>query len=242
MVWSILRRGPSSHLFKQFMTKLLECVEIESAENVEYSVIWLHGLGASGHDFEPIVPELNLLSRPGIRFLFPHAPIRPITINGGASMRGWFDIDSLDFNARNQDNEGITESVAALNDLIENEHARGIPEGNIVLAGFSQGGAIALQAGLTLPHKCAGILALSTYLPMSDEALAAIDSSKKTLPVFMAHGTHDDVIQSSIGAGSRDRLAASGIDVEWHEYAMPHSVSQEEVQDMSAWLKRLFGM
>jgi len=224
------------------MTKLLECVEIESAENVEYTVIWLHGLGASGHDFEPIVPELGLLSRPGIRFLFPHAPIRPITVNGGASMRGWFDIDSLDFNARNQDNDGIAESISFVNDLIENEHQRGIVDGNIVLAGFSQGGAIALQAGLTLPHKFAGLMGLSTYLPMPDDALANVAPERKSLPIFLAHGTMDDVIQISIGQLSRDRLLANGIEPEWHEYPMQHSVSQEEVTDMSAWFKRLFGM
>jgi len=224
------------------MSKLLECVEIETAENVEYTVIWMHGLGASGHDFEPIVPELNLLARPGVRFLFPHAPIRPVTINNGAAMRAWFDIDSLDFNARVQDNEGIAESVEHINDLILNEFERGIPASNIILAGFSQGGAIALQAGLTLPHKFAGIVALSSYLPMSDEDLGSIDSSRLSIPVFIAHGSADDVIQSSIGLDSSERLKAANMQVEWHEYNMPHSVSQEEVTDLSVWFKRLFGM
>lgn len=224
------------------MNKSLEFIEIESGENVEFTVIWLHGLGASGHDFEPIVPELKLLSRPGVRFLFPHAPIRPITINGGAAMRGWYDIDSLDFEVRSQDDEGIAESVSLLDEIIENEIKRGIPEQNIVLAGFSQGGAIALQAGLTLPRKLAGVVALSTYLPMNADALAQVANEKLSMPIFMAHGTQDEVIRLQYAEQSRDKLLARKSQLEWHTYEMPHSVSNEEVDDLSLWLKLVFGM
>ncbi len=224
------------------MNKLLEFIEIETGENIEFSVIWLHGLGASGHDFEPIVPELKLLSRPGIRFLFPHAPIRPITINGGASMRGWYDINSLDFESRNQDDEGIVESVTLIDELIANEIDRGISENNILLAGFSQGGAIALQAGLTLPRKIAGIIALSTYLPMTAESVAGISDEKLKTPIFMAHGVIDEVIRVQYAQASRDKLQSRDANVEWHEYDIAHSVSNEEVDDLSLWLRRLFGM
>lgn len=224
------------------MSKLLETIEIQTDENVEFSVIWLHGLGASGHDFEPIVPELKLTGRPGIRFLFPHAPIRPITINGGAAMRGWYDINSLDFESRDQDDAGIQESVEAVNELIVSEHERGIKPGNVVLAGFSQGGAIALQAAMTLDHPFAGVVALSTYLPMTAEQLAGVSQEKMSLPIFMAHGAMDEVIHCSIAEKSRDLLIAQGAKPEWHKYDMAHSVSMDEVVDLSGWFKRLFGM
>jgi len=224
------------------MTKLLEFIEIETGENIEFSVIWLHGLGASGHDFEPIVPELKLLSRPGVRFLFPHAPIRPITINGGAAMRGWYDIDTLNFESRNQDNEGIAESVTAIDKLIASEIERGIAESNIILAGFSQGGAIALQAGLTLPRNLAGVVALSTYLPMTHGEVEQLGDAKLSMPVFMAHGTLDEVIRVEFAQKSHEKLQAREANVEWHDYDIAHSVSNEEVDDLSAWFKRLFGM
>lgn len=224
------------------MNKLLEFIEIETGENVEFSVIWLHGLGASGHDFEPIVPELKLLSRPGIRFLFPHAPIRPVTVNGGAAMRAWFDITTMDIESRNQDSEGIAESVALVDELIASEIARGISETNILLAGFSQGGAIALQAGLTLPRKIGGIVALSTYLPMEQESLDNITASKLTTPIFMAHGAFDEVIRCAVAEQSRDRLLAREANLQWHKYDIAHSVSNEEVDDLSIWFRRLFGM
>jgi len=224
------------------MTKLLEFIEIETGENIEFSVIWLHGLGASGHDFEPIVPELKLLSRPGVRFLFPHAPIRPITINGGAAMRGWYDIDTLNFESRNQDNEGIAESVTAIDELIASEIGRGIAESNIILAGFSQGGAIALQAGLTLPRNLAGVVALSTYLPMTHGDVEQLGDAKLSMPVFMAHGTLDEVIRVEFAQKSHEKLQARDANVEWHDYDIAHSVSNEEVDDLSVWLKRLFGM
>jgi len=146
--------------------KLLDCIEISTAEQCNYSVIWLHGLGASGHDFEPIVPALHLLQRPGVRFLFPHAPVRPISVNGGAAMRAWYDISSVDFEERQQDSTGIKESAQAVEDLIENQIQRGISADRITLAGFSQGGAIALYTGLSSEHRLGGILALSCYLPI----------------------------------------------------------------------------
>lgn len=224
------------------MTKLLEFIEIETGENIEYSIIWLHGLGASGHDFEPIVPELKLLARPGVRFLFPHAPIRPITVNNGAAMRGWYDITSLNFESREQDDVGLAESVASVDELITHEIERGISESNIVLAGFSQGGAVALQAGLTLDRKIAGVIGLSTYLPMNAEAMSQVSAEKMATPIFLAHGTQDEVIRFPVAEQSRDKLMARDAAIEWHEYEIAHSVSNEEVDDLSVWLRRMFGM
>jgi phospholipase/carboxylesterase len=222
--------------------KPLDCIEINTEEQVEYAVIWLHGLGASGHDFEPIVPELQLLQRPGVRFLFPHAPVRPITVNGGAAMRAWYDINSLDFGSRQQDSAGIRESAALISALIDNQVQRGIAAHNITLAGFSQGGAIALFEGLTGKHVLGGILALSTYLPIQDAALPAISEDKLKVPVFMAHGQHDDVIQIRHAEQSRDVMLAHKVALEWHAYAIAHSVSADEVADISNWLKLQFGM
>lgn len=222
--------------------KTLDYLEISTAERVEYSVIWLHGLGASGHDFEPIVPELRLLQRPGVRFLFPHAPIRPITINGGAAMRGWYDIDSLDFDARSHDRAGIEDSARLVGQLIEQEKAGGVPEENILLAGFSQGGAIALYAGLAGPHRLGGIMALSTYLPLQDQVFIDGIEARAELPIFMAHGRHDDVIALPYAVQSRDAMLQHGLAIEWHDYPIAHSVSAEEVADMATWFKRRFGM
>lgn len=222
--------------------KLLDCIEHETAEHVEYSVIWLHGLGASGHDFEPIVPALELLNRPGIRFLFPHAPVRPITINGGAAMRAWYDITSADFESRQQDRAGIIESAQAVDALIDNEISRGIPASQVILAGFSQGGAIALYNGLVSEHRVGGILALSTYLPIASEVVPHIGEAQQKMPVFMAHGQHDEVIRLAVAEQSRATLQASGMAIEWHSYPIAHSVSAEEVVDIAQWFKRQFGM
>jgi phospholipase/carboxylesterase len=222
--------------------KLLDCIEISTAETTEYTVIWLHGLGASGHDFEPIVPELQLLQRPGVKFLFPHAPIRPITINGGAAMRGWYDINSLDFGSREQDVEGMQESASLVNDLINNEVSLGIPARNILLAGFSQGGAIALYTGLTGEHILGGIMALSTYLPIQELTLPMITDAHLAVPIFMAHGDHDDVIAIEHAVQSKDVLEAQKANIEWRTYSMPHSVSTEEIADLSTWMKLQFGM
>lgn len=222
--------------------KPLDCIEVQTAEPCEHAVVWLHGLGASGHDFEPIVPALDLLARPGVRFIFPHAPVRPITVNGGASMRAWYDIASIDFDSRDQDADGIRESSAAIDRLIEQEIERGVPAEHITLAGFSQGGAIALYCGLLSTHRLGGILALSTYLPLQSEVLPRIDETRRAVPVFMAHGTHDDVIPLRMGEQSRSALEASGVALEFHTYAISHSVSADEVADISLWLKRQFGM
>lgn len=222
--------------------KLLDCIEICTAEKTEYTVIWLHGLGASGHDFEPIVPELHLLQRPGVKFLFPHAPIRPITINGGAAMRGWYDINSLDFGSRQQDLEGIKNSSDLVNDIIKEEINTGTPPSNILLAGFSQGGAIALFAGLTGEHILGGIIALSTYMPVQETAMPLITNAHQSIPVFMAHGKHDDVIAIEHAEQSHELLLAQKIKTDWHTYSMPHSVSTEEIADLSIWMKLQFGM
>lgn len=223
-------------------SNLLDCIEITTGDYCEYAVIWLHGLGASGHDFEPIVPGLELLSRPSVRFVFPHAPVRPITINGGASMRAWYDITSVDFESREQDASGIQESAAAVNLLIEQEIARGIPPENIILAGFSQGGAIALYTALVSEHAINGVIALSTYLPLQSEVIPLLNDTHQQLPVFMAHGVNDDVIALRYGEQSRAVLQASGVPVEWHSYPMAHNVSPQEVADIADWLKRRFGM
>ncbi|NND90678.1 MAG: carboxylesterase [Granulosicoccus sp.] len=222
--------------------KPLDCIEINTAEQSEYAVIWLHGLGASGHDFEPIVPELQLLQRPGVRFLFPHAPVRPITVNGGAAMRAWYDINSLDFGSRQQDSAGIRESGQLISQLIDSQIELGIPARNITLAGFSQGGAIALYEGLTGKHTLGGILALSTYLPIQETALPLITQDRLAVPVFMGHGQFDDVIQIRHAEQSRDVLQDSQVSLEWHVYPIAHSVSADEVADISHWLKRQFGM
>jgi len=182
---------------------LLEYIEIQTNDKAEFSVIWLHGLGASGDDFVPVVPELKLGESPSVRFLFPHAPVRPITINGGMAMPGWYDITSLEFDSRQEDEAGIKESASRVEELIQAEIARGIPAGNILLAGFSQGGAIALYTGLTSQHIVGGILALSTYLPIHDIALPLITNEHRDIPVFMAHGQHDDVIQIQYAERSR---------------------------------------
>ena len=222
--------------------KLLDCIEMQTAEPCEHAVIWLHGLGASGHDFEPVVPALQLLSRPGVRFVFPHAPVRPITVNGGASMRAWYDIDSIDFEGRDHDGDGIRESGAAVQALIEREIERGVPASRIVLAGFSQGGAIALYAGYAGPHRLCGILALSTYLPLPGEVLPGIDDARREVPLLMCHGTADEIVPLRAGERSHSALEASGAAIDWRTYPMGHNVSAEEVADVGTWMRRLFGM
>lgn len=218
----------------------LECIELETSTPVTHSVIWLHGLGASGDDFVPVVPELDVPATLGVRFIFPHAPVRPITINNGMAMRGWYDITSLNFDEREQDLPGTQASANAVDDLIEQEIARGVPAENIILAGFSQGGAIALFAGLTSKHRVAGILALSTYLPLADTAFEKMmlqADDRKTLPIFFAHGSHDDVIHLKYAEESKDALAGQGFNVEWSTWPMAHSVMPEEIVAMGTWFK-----
>ncbi len=218
----------------------IEIVSGDPGAPVAASVIWLHGLGASGDDFVPVVPELNMPATPAVRFIFPHAPVQPVTINGGMPMRGWFDITSLDFEQREQDLTGMRKSVASVNELIEREVSRGISPDKLVVAGFSQGGAIALMTALEGPHAVAGVMALSTYLPDADNVLQtfagrSIDAA--SLPVFMAHGQYDDVIQIRFAEASREAMHKQGINVQWHAYPMPHSVSAEEINAISQWLK-----
>ncbi len=218
----------------------LECIELETTTPVTHSVIWLHGLGASGDDFVPVVPELDVPENLGVRFIFPHAPVRPITINNGMAMRGWYDITSLNFDEREQDLAGTQASADAVDALIEQEISRGVPAANIVLAGFSQGGAIALFAGLTSKHRVAGILALSTYLPLGDTAFEAMtkhSDDRNTLPIFFAHGSHDEVILLKYAKESRDALLGKGFDVNWSTWPMAHSVMPEEIVAMSVWFK-----
>jgi len=222
--------------------KLLDTIELETDQNIEFSVIWLHGLGASGHDFEPIVPEMKLPNRPGVRFIFPHAPVKPITINGGASMRAWYDITSLEFTERDHDDDGIEDSVQLINALIEAEIDRGIPAKQIILAGFSQGGAIAYNTALSSQHELGGLMALSTYLPMNEGQLSTVGDARKSLPMFIAHGEQDDVINIQYAEQSVAKLKAAGFNPTWKTYSMPHSVSLEEVADMANWFKHQLGM
>jgi phospholipase/carboxylesterase len=214
------------------MSDLLEAIEIETAPAPTAAIIWLHGLGADGHDFEPIVPELGLPKSTAVRFIFPHAPVRPVTINGGARMRAWYDVTS----DGKQDAAGIRASQAHVEALIARERARGIPARTVVLAGFSQGGAIALQTGLRHPERLAGILALSTYLPLPETLEQEASQANRDVPIFMAHGTQDPLIPLSWATRSRDRLKALGYVIEWHEYPMPHSVCAEEIADVGRWL------
>jgi phospholipase/carboxylesterase len=217
---------------------LPETVEVEPRRPGEASVILLHGLGADGHDFESLVPELKLPESPAIRWVFPHAPIRPVTINGGARMRAWYDVVALDRRSV-QDEAGIRESAGSASALIARERARGIAADRIVLAGFSQGGAIALFAGLRETERLAGILALSTYLPLADRLEAEAHPANAAVPIFMAHGTLDPLVGLPLAERSRERLAARGHDVEWHAYPMPHSVCAEEVADIRRFLLRV---
>ncbi|MBX3662564.1 MAG: alpha/beta hydrolase [Burkholderiales bacterium] len=225
------------------MTTLLETIELETAKNPTAAVIWMHGLGADGNDFVPIVNELDLAGAPGIRFVFPHAPMRPVTINNGYVMRAWYDVSfgDLEGRSRKADEKGVRESQAQIGELIEREIERGIAADKIVLAGFSQGGAVALQTGLRHPEKLAGVMALSTYLPLAESFAQEAAPANARTSVFMAHGTHDPVVPYAMGSGSRDLLARSGYAVEWHEYPMQHSVCMEEVADISRWLVRVLG-
>lgn len=215
----------------------LPTVEHETAVDPRYSILWLHGLGADGHDFAPIVPELVDPAWPALRFVFPHAPVRPVTINNGMSMRAWYDIIGFDARAR-QDEAGIRASIAAVEALIARENARGIPSGRIFLAGFSQGGAIALAAGLGHAEPLAGIIALSTYLPISATLAAERSAANAATPIFQGHGTADPVVVLQRGVDSRNALQALGYGVDWHTYAMAHAVCAEEIGDLRHWLGR----
>ena len=217
-------------------------VELETGREPDCSVIWLHGLGADGHDFEPIVPELRLPADMQVRFVFPHAPERPVTINGGMRMRAWYDILTLDRNGP-EDEAGVLESGSLLERIIEREHERGSDYARIVVAGFSQGGAIALHTALRFSQRLAGVMALSTYLPLS-QSFATDVAARATaieLPIFMAHGSLDPMLPIDLGQSSRRLLEQSGYRVEWHEYAIAHSVCAEEIADIRRWLIAVLG-
>ena len=218
---------------------LPECVEVTTGENPVGSVIWLHGLGADGHDFEPIVPELHLPAELPLRFVFPHAPVRPVTINGGMHMRAWYDIVTLDAEGR-ADAKGVHESTALLEGLIAREKERGIDAENIVIAGFSMGGAIAINTALHTKESLAGLMALSTYLPLPSEV--ADSAGERALPVFMAHGTFDPMLPMQWGQASAEKLKETGFTVEWHDYPMAHAVCPEEIRDIRAWLLKTYGV
>ena len=216
----------------------LETVEVEPRAAADAVVLLMHGLGADGHDFESIVTELRLPASPSVRWVFPHAPVRPVSINAGYRMRAWYDIVGLDRRSP-EDEAGIRDSARAVHDLVRRERERGIDSSRIVLAGFSQGGALALFAGLRWPERLAGVAALSTYLPLTMTLEQEAHPANAAVPVFMAHGAHDSLVSPDLGRGSRDLLRARGYDVEWHEYPIPHSVSAEEVGDLRAWLLRV---
>ncbi|MGH8561229.1 MAG: alpha/beta hydrolase, partial [Nevskiales bacterium] len=218
------------------MTRELDCVELEPDTPATASVIWLHGLGADGNDFVPIVPELRLPESLAVRFIFPHAPVRPVTLNGGMRMRAWYDILGLDRTAR-EDETGIRESQAQIEALIGRENTRGIPSERIVLAGFSQGGAITLQTGLRYPEKLAGLMVLSGYLTLRDRLATEASAANRSTPIFMAHGEFDYMLPMQLGSFSRDQLQQLGYSVDWHCYPMEHQVCAEEIREVAAWLK-----
>lgn len=220
---------------------LLESIQIDTAPNPTVSIIWMHGLGADGSDFVPIVRELDLSGCPAIRFIFPHAPMMPVTMNGGYVMRSWYDILLGEDLTRREDEGGLRDSQAAIEQLIVREKARGIPSNRILLAGFSQGCAMTLQTGLRHPEPLGGLLCLSGYLPLADVVAAERHAANQGTPIFMSHGTGDPVIPLQRAEASRDFLTQLGYQVKWHAYPMQHSVCMEEIDDIGAWLKRVLG-
>ena len=222
------------------MSLLLENIEIESAPNPSVAIIWMHGLGADGNDFVPMVRELDLSGLPGIRFVFPHANAMPVTINNGYVMRAWYDITNADL-VRREDENGLRASQVQVEALIAREKARGIPASRIILAGFSQGCAMALQTGLRHPETLGGLMCLSGYVPLADKVAAERSEQSLGTPVFMVHGRQDGVIPIARAEASRDLLVSLGHKVEWHEYMMQHSLCQDEVGHISAWLKNVLG-
>ena len=220
-----------------------DTVEVGGEAQVDGTVIWLHGLGADGHDFEPIVPELNLAEHADIRFVFPHAPVRPVTINGGAPMRAWYDVISLDKSGP-QDEAGIRDSAASLLQLIERERERGVDASRIVLAGFSQGGAIAMHTAMRVPQRLAGLMALSTWMPLAstigEEVVDNSESQPRELPVLMVHGTFDPLLPLAAGQHAREIMQDAGFKVQWHEYPMAHAVCAEEISEIRKWLVNIY--
>jgi phospholipase/carboxylesterase len=223
------------------MDPLLTAIELQSDDSPRFSVIWMHGLGADGSDFVPVVPHLGLDDAPSIRFVFPNAPQIPVTCNGGYVMPAWYDIITLDSTTRTVDDAGILRSREAIRRLIERENQRGVPCERIFLAGFSQGGAIAYTTALTHAERLAGVIALSTYIPTPELLEREATAANAGLPIFAAHGTQDDVVGLPLGTRARDLVQGRGHPLEWHDYPMPHSVCIEEIIDIGAWLRARMG-
>ena len=221
------------------MIDILPSIEIETAAQPTHAVIWLHGLGASGENFVPIVPELNLPKDLAVRFIFPHAPQIPVTINAGYVMPAWYDILSLAKDARQVDLAGIEQSRVQINALIEREKSRGIPADHIVIAGFSQGGAMAYSVGLTYPERLAGVMALSAYIPSVDGLASQRHTANQQTPIFVAHGTQDPVVGLALGEQAVDWLQQHAYPVEWHQYPMQHQVCWEQIQQIGGWLRQV---
>jgi phospholipase/carboxylesterase len=218
------------------MANLLECVELETGPSPGAAVVWLHGLGADGHDFPPVVPELDLPPSLPIRFVFPHAPMRPVTINMGMVMRAWYDVRAAN-GVRQEDEAGVRESQRQIDALIARERERGIASGRIALIGFSQGGAMTLHTGLRYPERLAGIAALSCGLPLAATVAAEASPANRDTPIFVAHGRFDELVPPARGRQAVETLTKLGYSVSWHEYPMPHSVCAEEIADLSKWLQ-----
>jgi phospholipase/carboxylesterase len=218
------------------LTESADAVVLAPAAQATASVIWLHGLGADGHDFVPVVPELGLPDSLAIRFIFPHAPVRPVTLNMGMRMRAWYDIKTLTAEGRT-DEEGLRESIALTGRYIGAERAAGVASERIVLAGFSQGGAVALHAGLRHPERLAGIIGLSTYLPLQAELAAELSEANRATPILMCHGLYDPVLPAQLGVMARGWLRGLGYEIEWHEYPMQHQVCLPEIQAVASWLR-----
>ena len=216
--------------------KALETVTVETGPDPSFTIIWMHGLGADGHDFEPLVPELVDQGMPALRFVFPHAPVRPVTINNGYQMRAWYDIIGIDRRST-EDFKGIAESADSIGGLIHREHARGITSDHILLAGFSQGGAMALHLATRHPDTFAGVIALSCYLPLGRELTKSRNSANLSTPMFMAHGTQDPVVPCMLGEESRQLLEGAGFKPQWHTYPMPHALCEQEVADLRIFLR-----
>lgn len=217
---------------------MLDTIQIETSPNPTAAVIWMHGLGADGNDFAPIIGELNLKGTQGIRFVFPHAPHIPVTINNGFIMRAWYDILTTDL-VRREDEKGLRESQLLIEELIADQVAKGIPRNKIVLAGFSQGCAMTLQVGLRHSQALAGLLCLSGYVPLADTTATERHPANQNTPIFMVHGRGDPIIPISRAEASRDLLNSLGYNVEWHEYLMPHSVCAEEIDDIGDWFRKI---
>lgn len=213
-------------------------IEVLHGNNPTHAIIWLHGLGADGHDFEPIVPELNLSKEHSVRFIFPHAPVRPVTINGGVEMRAWYDIKGMDLSQK-EDLEGMQDSQRILLELINEQIDKGIPSENIIIAGFSQGGAVIQYTGIRTELKLAGMMALSTYLPFQQAAQEQHNPINLDTPIFVGHGQYDPVVPIQLGQQSTEKLQSLGYQPTWHTYPMEHSVSLEEIRDIGNWINTI---